>query len=103
MSKYNLDPKFEWDDDKCRSNIRKHGIDFKDVPSVFNHPLLTAYDCRADYGEERWIGIGQLRGMVVVVIVFTERDEDIIRIISARKALKHEREAYFEKLKDKMD
>jgi uncharacterized DUF497 family protein len=39
---------------------------------------------------------------VVVVVVFTERGEDVIRIISARKALKHEREKYFEKIKDEM-
>jgi uncharacterized DUF497 family protein len=95
--------KFEWDEAKCRLNIRNHGIDFKDVPSVFDSPMLTAHDSRMEYGEERWVGIGQLRGVVVVVVVFTERGEDVIRIISARKALKHEREKYFEKIKDEMD
>ncbi len=95
--------RFEWDEAKCRSNILKHDIDFEDVPSVFDSPMLTALDSRSDYGEERWLGIGQLKGILVVVIVFTERGEDVIRIISARKALKHEREKYFEKIKDKME
>ncbi len=83
--------RFAWDDAKNEINIRDHKIDFTDVPAVFNGPMLVELDERLDYGEDRWIGIGLLRGMPVVV-VFTERRGDTIRIISARKANKHERQ-----------
>lgn len=83
--------KFEWDAKKNRENIRKHRIDFTDIPQVFDKPMYVTLDTRQDYGEDRWIGIGFLRDAVVVV-VFVELHRDIIRIISARKAEKHERE-----------
>lgn len=83
--------RFAWDDVKNEINIRDHKIDFVDVPPVFGGPMLVELDERLDYGEDRWIGIGLLRGMSVVV-VFTERQRDTIRIISARKANKYERQ-----------
>lgn len=52
--------------------------------------MLIPVDLKEDYGEERWIGIGFLRGRIVVV-VFTEHGDDTIRIISLRKVLKYER------------
>jgi uncharacterized protein len=61
--------------------------------------MLTGLDTREDYGEDRWIGIGVIRN-IVVVIAFTERSSDTIRIISARKATKYEREAYYKKIQD---
>lgn len=84
---------YEWDETKNRANIRKHGIDFMDVPSMFQHPMLTLLDQRMDYGEERWIGIGILK-TIVAVVVFTEPKDGIIRIISARKATTHEERIY---------
>ena len=84
---------FEWDEAKNEINIRKHGIDFADVTDMFNHPMLTLLDDREDYGEERWIGIGWMQRLVGVV-VYVERHEDTIRIISARKATKHEVRRY---------
>ena len=84
---------FEWDEDKNRANIQKHKIDFADVPAVFSGLMLVELDEREDYGEERWIGIGFLRD-IVAVVVFTESRQDTIRIISARKASKHERKRY---------
>jgi uncharacterized DUF497 family protein len=92
---------FEWDDEKNRMNIRKHGLDFADAAEIFELPMLIALDDRADHGEDRWIGIGVLRTRVVVV-VFTERGEDTIRIISLRKALTYERIRYEEILKDRL-
>jgi uncharacterized protein len=85
--------KYEWDGAKNRLNLRRHGIDFLDVPSMFQHPMVTFLDNRRDYGEDRWIGIGILK-TVLAVIVFTERADDTIRIISARRALKHEEQIY---------
>lgn len=88
--------RFEWDEEKNRENIRKHGLDFADAWEIFDAPLLTNLDGREDYGEERWIGIGFLRNFVLVV-VYTDT-EDVIRIISLRKALKHERTRFEEAL-----
>lgn len=88
--------KFEWDEEKRRANIKKHGIDFIDVCGMFAFPMLIFHDARGDYEEDRWCGIGMMQNRIAV-IVFTERgtEEDrTIRIISARKALKHERESY---------
>lgn len=85
--------KFKWNEQKRRRNIRNHKIDFADLSSVFDSPMVVWLDTREDYGEERWIGIGVLRSSPVV-IVYTEPDEETIRLISARKANKHERKIY---------
>ncbi|HYS66934.1 MAG TPA: BrnT family toxin [Paraburkholderia sp.] len=81
--------RFEWDEAKNQINIRKHGIDFTDAIDVFNHPVLAALDQRNDYGEERWVALGWMAA-IVGVVVYVERDMDVVRIISARKATKHE-------------
>ena len=84
---------FEWDEAKNQLNIEKHGIDFKDVEDMFNHPMLTVADTREDYGEERFIAIGLMK-LHVGVVVYTERVGDVIRIISARKATNNEVKRY---------
>jgi hypothetical protein len=94
--------RFEWDEEKNKANIRKHGFDFADAWEIFTGLMLTALDDWEDYGEDRWIGIGMLR-MHVVVVVFVERGEDTIRIISLRKALSYERKRYEEALRDGLD
>jgi uncharacterized DUF497 family protein len=63
--------------------------------------MQTALDLRKDYGEERWKGIGFL-GNRIVVVIFTYLDEDTIRIISLRKALKHERKKFEEAFKNRL-
>lgn len=93
---------FEWDEQKNKANIRKHSLDFADAWEIFEAPILTASDTREDYGEIRWIGIGLLRERVIV-IVFTEPSEDTIRIISMRKALKHERIKFEEAIRNQLD
>ncbi len=87
---------FEWNEIKNATNIKKHKIDFADVPIVFKGATLIDYDDRYDHGEDRWTGIGLLHNLVVVV-VFTEPRKNIIRIISARKANRNEQEKYYEK------
>ncbi|AUB38358.1 MULTISPECIES: BrnT family toxin [Nostoc] len=82
---------FEWDETKNLENIRKHRIDFADVPGMFNNSMLIELDERFDYGEDRWIGIGFL-GNGVAVVVWTERQNNIVRIISARRANRYERQ-----------
>ena len=75
-------------------------MDFADAHKVFEEPLIVNLDDREDYGEERWIGIGVM-DMRIVVTVFTEPDEDIIRIISLRKATGNERKQYEQAYKNK--
>lgn len=79
---------FVWDESKRKANLAKHGIDFEDAPRIFDGPMLTAEDSRDAYGERRFIALGLLEG-VVVSVVYVERDEDV-RLISIRKALRHE-------------
>ncbi len=89
---------FEWDDTKRKSNIKKHGIDFIDAPMIFAGYTLTIEDDRYNYREERFVTFGILDGRVVVV-VHTET-ENSIKIISIRKATKHEEKAYFSQIPD---
>jgi uncharacterized protein len=80
---------FEWDESKNLENIRKHEIDFADVSAMFDSEMLIELDDRFDYGEDRWLGIGFL-GLGIAVVVWTERRNNVIRIISARRANRHE-------------
>jgi len=86
--------KYEWDENKNKSNIEKHGLAFEDAILVFDAPMLIAEDTRNDYCETRLSGIGIINNIFVVVI-YTENDEkNIRRIISFRKATKSERTYY---------
>ena len=91
--------RFEWEDRKNKINIDKYGFNFTDAYKVFNLPMVVDLNERTDYGEDRWIGIGLLDGRVVVVI-YTESNESITRIISLRKALSYERKYYEQYLKN---
>ena len=84
---------FAWDEAKRRLNLRKHGIDFADADKIFRGLTLTAEDDREAYGERRFLTLGLLDDQVVSV-AHTERGNEI-RIISIRKALKHETRFYF--------
>lgn len=88
---------FEWNEDKNRENIRKHGLDFGDAWEIFAGPLSPELDLRSDYGEDRWTLIGLL-GNRVVVVTFTFGSNEAIRLISLRKALKHERKKFEEEI-----
>ena len=92
--------KFIWNRRKNESNIKKHELDFADAFKVFESPMLVNSDERHEYGEERWIGIGLMDANRVVVIVFTEPEEDVVRMISMRKATTEERENYEQELKN---
>jgi len=90
---------FAWDETKNRSNVRKHGFDFAEAEEMFRGFLLVRPDAREDYGEERWIGIGMIRGRIAFV-AFAELPHDTIRIISLRKADHEERKAYEKAIRD---
>ena len=90
--------KFEWDEVKQQANLRKRRLDFADAETVFAGATFTFEDDRFEYGEDRYITLGLLRG-TVVVIAHTERKE-VIRVISMRKATKNEQKVYFEGFTD---
>ncbi len=96
--------RFEWDGDKNRLNIAKHGLDLAGARELFSGraPFLAGLDARSDRGEERWKGIGVLRGNTVVVAIFTERGGDVIRVISLRRASNHERKRYEEEIRNRL-
>ena len=89
---------FEWDEAKRRSNLRKHGIDFVGIEEVFEGAAVTVLDDRFDYGERRFVTFGLLAGRVVAV-THTEADE-VIRVISVRKATRNEESSYFKEIAD---
>jgi hypothetical protein len=89
---------YEWDEQKRLSNARKHGIDFQDAVAIFEGDTVTVEDDRFDYGERRFVSLGRLQGRVIVV-VHTEQDQ-VTRIISARKATKYEQRIYFQGIAD---
>jgi uncharacterized DUF497 family protein len=85
---------YEWENGKAVENLRKHGVDFADAIAALEDPnRLEEIDARFAYSEERIQVIGMARNEVLFVIV-TLRDEDICRIISARKATRHEQDRY---------
>jgi hypothetical protein len=88
--------RFTWDEKKRQSNLKKHGLDFKEGHRVFAGATFSIADTRIDYGEDRFATVGLL-GVDVVVVVHTEH-EDEIRIISMRKGTKDEQKIYFENI-----
>ena len=89
--------RFGWNRIKNRTNRRRHGIDFGDAKAVFDGPTLERWDDREDYGEERWVAIGLLEGIEITVVYTDLRTtKGVVRqIISARRATRDEREAYY--------
>ena len=89
---------FEWDETKNRINQEKHGVSFEEAKEVFDDALqISKLDHRFNYFEERWITLGATKKeklLVVANLFFTDEGEEIIRIISARRANNHERRAY---------
>lgn len=84
-----------WDETKRQINLEQHGIDFVDLHSFFDGDLLTREDTREAYGEQRFQSIGVING-VALFVAWTLRGEaeNIPHIISARKAVSHERKAW---------
>jgi uncharacterized protein len=93
---------FEWDEAKSRSNLRKHGFDFAGAEEMFLGFLLVRPDTRDEYGEERWIGIGMIKGRCVFT-AFAEPWPNTIRISSLRKANHEERKEYEKAIQDGLE
>lgn len=84
---------FEWDDKKNKINIQKHGYSFQYAKMVFDDDNRIESDCYFRNGEYRYNVMGKIKEIIFVVC--TDRNEDTIRIISARKATKREEEIYY--------
>jgi uncharacterized protein len=92
-----MDIRFEWDAAKSRTNQRKHGIDFDTASLAFHDPCALSTQDRIENGEVRWQTIGLVGGVLLVLVAHTVRHEDsqeVIRIISARRADPKERKRY---------
>ena len=89
--------RFEWDDNKNQSNIRKHRISFELATRAFGDELAYSYPERVHDGEQRWQTLGKVEGCLLVLVAHTLWDDDeveVIRIISARPATPSERKCY---------
>ncbi len=88
--------RFEWAEEKNRRNLAKHKVSFETASLTFDDPLLLSIQDRIVEGEERWQTLGMVSGTVLLV-AHTYRAEpggEVIRLISARKAIAGERRAY---------
>lgn len=87
-----------WDEAKNRRNQQKHGVSFETAQLVFTDPRHVSIQDRFEGDEERWQTLGLVGGVVVLLVAHTvyedENDEDLIRILSARKATQRERLRY---------
>ena len=89
--------KFEWDKQKAETNIKKHGVSFEEASTVFGDPLANIFDDEEhSQDEDREYIIGHSRLQRLLIVFFTERAKDLIRIFSARKATNRERKDYEE-------
>jgi uncharacterized DUF497 family protein len=96
---YTFCVQFEWDEAKRAGNLAKHGIDFVDAMEMFAAPMFVKSDERKDYGEPRWQGLGIVQGRLMVV-AYTKREPNTVRIISLRKANRREKDFYQDAIKD---
>jgi len=86
---------FEWDKVKAESNEKKHGVSFSEASTIFGDPLeMTIEDPKHSSGEYRFLSIGRSSTGNLLVVSYTEREQNLIRIISARKATKKELKNY---------
>ena len=96
-----MNARFEWDAVKAVRNLRKHGISFETAIRAFADPFALTEQDRIEGGEQRWQTLGAVEQLCLLLVVHTIRDEDedgqsveIIRIISARRADRKERQRY---------
>lgn len=94
---------FEWDEAKNQANQRKHGVSFEDASRVFFDPLCLSFKERIKGAEQRWRTYGQVEGLVLLMVAHTVAEVDLrgdrlemIRLISARRATRRERQFYEE-------
>lgn len=89
--------RFVWAEEKNRRNLAKHKVSFETAKLVFDDPRAVSQIDRVEDGEERWQTLGLAGGILVLLVAHTYREEgeeEVVRIISARKATPHERKIY---------
>jgi uncharacterized protein len=95
--------KFEWDQEKEKINIQKHGVSFEQASYVFADPFaLNRYDNEHSNEEDRWVLLGKVLNQLILIVIHTFKDNDgieLVRIISARKATKKEIQTYKQRSK----
>ncbi|MEI1280621.1 BrnT family toxin [Leptospira venezuelensis] len=91
--------RFEWDVEKEKVNLKKHGLSFTEAAFVFaDAKTIYLPDPDHSIGEERLVALGKVRDLTIAVVIFVDKsknDEEIIRIVSARKATKSEEQQYY--------
>jgi uncharacterized DUF497 family protein len=91
---------FDWDDNKAESNKKKHGVSFAEAATAFSDPNAIEFlDEKSSHKEDRWVLVGLSARSLVLLVVFVERDEKLVRIVSARKAVKDEVNQYYSRVK----
>jgi len=90
--------RYTWDDEKNERNIARHGIAFEDAKRIFDGPTVERIDDRFEYEEIRVYAVGLVNG-IEVTVVYTERNDDERRIISAWRSEPHERRAYWRSIR----
>lgn len=94
-----MDIRFEWDEAKARSNLKKHHVSFENAARAFLDPLALTYQDRIENGEYRWQTLGMVDGYLLLLVAHTvhhANESEVVEIISARKADKKERIHYEE-------
>lgn len=88
---------FEWDEDKNIINIQKHGISFNEAKTIFDDEFVLFYpDDEHSQNEERFIAIGESVTEKLLMVCYCERENtELVRIISARRADKYDKEIYY--------
>lgn len=90
--------RFEWDPAKAAANLAKHHVSFDDATGVFDDPLHRSRRDRTEDGEERWQTLGVIDGLLLLLVAHTFRvndnEEEVCRIISARRPTKRERREF---------
>jgi uncharacterized DUF497 family protein len=88
---------FERDEKKAEANLAKHGVSFEEAETIFDNPLyVDFYDPDHSFDEHRYIIIGESHQRRLLIVSYSERDDDVVRLISAREVTRIEREAYEE-------
>ncbi len=87
---YNKTMEIEYDPHKAESNLTKHGVSFDEATTALYDPMALVQEDMGSIGESRWILVGLSSKANLLTVVYTLRDEEIIRLISARKATRKE-------------
>ena len=91
---YNTQMQIEYDPKKAKSNLIKHGVSFEEAATALYDPMALVQEDTDSIGENRWVFIGLSSETNLLTVIYTLREEEIIRIISARKATRKEAKYY---------